>query len=115
MELELREGDYVPEGAANLRRLSGAEAVLQRALFRLTARRGAFPFWDNLGSRLWQLGQLSPSARQAAARQYVAEALTEEPGLSVENVALTELGGKGSLIVDLSWNGTPLSVSLEVP
>lgn len=64
MELILRNGDYVPDGVGGLRRAAGQEALLQRVLFRLTARRGAFPFWEDLGSRLWQLGRLP---RQPAA------------------------------------------------
>ena len=78
-ELELRDEDYVADGAGGLRRVTGDAALLQRVLFRLTARRGTFPFWETLGSRLWQLGRVSPAGRQAAARQYVAEALAEEP------------------------------------
>ena len=44
MELRLEQGDYVPNGAGGFQRLEGAEALLQRVLFRLTARRGQFPF-----------------------------------------------------------------------
>ena len=44
MELKLQNGDYVLDGAARLCRVEGAEALLQRVLFRLSARRGAFPF-----------------------------------------------------------------------
>ena len=50
MELKLQNGDYVLDGAARLCRVGGAEALLQRVLFRLSARRGAFPFWGTLGS-----------------------------------------------------------------
>lgn len=64
-----------------------------RFSFRLTARRGTFPFLPELGSRLWQLGQLPAARRQSAAEQYVAEALAAEPGLTVEQVILTESGG----------------------
>ena len=56
MELELRNGDYVSDGAGGLRRLEGDQALLQRVLFRLTARRGQFPFLEELGSRLaWEV------------------------------------------------------------
>ena len=47
-ELEIRDGDYVLDTAGALRRACGAEALLQRVLFRLTARRGTFPFWEGL-------------------------------------------------------------------
>ena len=72
--LRMKNGDYVPKGSG-LETVSGSEAVLQRVLLRLTARRGAFPFMESFGSRLWTLGQLKAAERQAAAEQYVAEAL----------------------------------------
>lgn len=78
------------------------EALAQRVLFRLTARRGSFPFWPELGSRLYQLGSLPTSQRSAAAVQYVTEALAQEP-VDVEEVILTpQPGGTAELQVRLS-------------
>ena len=39
MELKLRNGDYVPDGTGSVIRLEGAQALLQRVLFRLKAHR----------------------------------------------------------------------------
>lgn len=114
MELAIRNGDYVSNGAAGLNCVQGQEALLQRVMFRLCAKRGTFPFWDTLGSRLWQLGQIPVSARQSAAKQYVTEALAEEPGLSVENVVLAQSGEIGVLTAELSYEGTRLSVTVEL-
>lgn len=114
MELMMRNGDYVAEGGSRLCRVSGQEALLQRVLFRLTARRGSFPFWETLGSRLWQLGQLPAAARQSAAKQYVTEALAEEKNLRVESVTLTERSGRATLLAELSREGEPLSVRVEL-
>ena len=47
----LRGGDYVPDGFGGFVRLQEEEALLERALFKLTCRRGAFPFLPELGSR----------------------------------------------------------------
>ena len=55
MELKLRDGDYVPDGAGGFVRCAGAEGVLQRALFLLTCRRGAFALLPDVGSRLYTL------------------------------------------------------------
>ena len=108
MGLSLRNGDYVPDGTGGLRRTEGREALLEQVLFRLTARRGTFPFLPELGSRLWQLGQ-------RAAEQYAAEALAAEPGLTVEQVILTESGGgRAQVTVGLTWQGEALSVTVEV-
>lgn len=114
MELELRDGDYVADGVGGLRRLGGREALLQRVLFRLCARRGAFPFWESLGSRLWELGRVPGPERKSAARQYVTEALAEEP-VSVEDV---ELGrgpdGTAEVTAHLRYQGEPLPVTVDV-
>ena len=115
MELRLEQGDYVPNGAGGFQRLERAEALLQRVLFRLTARRGQFPFLPELGSRLYQLGREKPSAREALALQYVTEALVQEPDLAVMGAELTETApGQAALRADLNWRGTPLSVAVEV-
>jgi hypothetical protein len=114
MELMIRDGDYVSDGAAGLCCVQEQEALLQRVLFRLQARRGMFPFCDTLGSRLWQLGQLSAAARQAAAKQYVAEALAEEQGLRVEHVVLVQDGEDGILNAELSYEGEKMSVTVKL-
>ena len=115
MELKLRNGDYVPDGTGSVIRLEGEQALLQRVLFRLKAHRGSFPFWHELGSRRWQLGRLPARERQTAAKQYVTEALSAEPGLRVESVELSQSGdGSGALTVGLSCLDEPLTVMLEL-
>lgn len=114
MELKLQNGDYVPDGVGGLQRVQGQEALLQRVLYKLTARRGQFPFREDLGSRLWQMGQLSPAKREAAAAQYVAEALSDEPQLRVQDTALTWGTSGAELTVTLSYAGTALTVTAQV-
>ena len=92
MELKIRNGDYIADGIGGERRADGAEALLERALFRLSVRRGSFPFLPELGSELYRLGHEKPSARAAAAKLYTAAALAEETALTVEDVELTERG-----------------------
>ena len=112
--LVIRDGDYVPDGTGGLKRAEGRDVLLERVLFRLTARRGQFPFLEDLGSRLWQLGRVGAAGRQSAAEQYVTEALTEEKGLTVEAVTLTREEGRGFLTAELTYQGEALSVTLEV-
>lgn len=114
MELAFRNGDYVSDGAAQLCRVQGQEELLQRVLFRLTARRGMFPFMEDLGSQLWKLGQLPPSARLAAARQYVAEALENEDGLTVESVSLEQTEEGAAVTARLAYGGESLSVTVNI-
>lgn len=114
MERKLVNGDYVPDGAGGLCSLSGAEEVLARALYRLTARRGGLPFLPELGSRLHLVFNAKPSERQALAAQYAAEALEEEPDLKVTGVNLAEGEHSAELTVHLDWQGEALSVTVEV-
>jgi len=90
MELILHEGEYLPDKRGGFQQATGDEALLQRALFRLTARRGAFPLLPELGSRLHLLGREKPANRLSAAYQYAVEALEAERELTVEAVELTE-------------------------
>ena len=88
MELKLVNGDYQPDGRGGLEQAE--EEILQRALSRLTARRGSFPFLPEFGSRLCLLGAVAPLARETAAERYVTEALAPEAALKVESVRLRE-------------------------
>lgn len=106
MELKLEQGDYVPDGAGGFETLDGAQALLARVLFRLTARRGQFPFLPEMGSRLYLLGRERPSAR---------EALAQEADLAVLGTELREDGtGAAVLTATLEWRGTPLAVQVDV-
>ena len=114
METKLANGDYVADGLGGVERLSGADALLGRVLYRLTARRGQFPPLPELGSRLYLLGRETGANRLTAARQYVAEALAQEP-VTVEDVTLTAAGeGRVHLAGFLKYQGTDLAVTLTV-
>ena len=115
MELKLEQGDYVPDGTGGFESLEGAQALLARVLFRLTARRGKFPFLPDMGSRLYLLGREKPSAREALAMQYVTEALAQEADLAVLGTELREDGtGAAVLTATLAWGGMPLAVQVDV-
>ncbi len=89
MTMKLSKGDYVPDGKGGFVRCGDTDALLMQALFRLSCRRGAFAFLPELGSRLYTLAGEKPSARQALARQYCAEAL-EGLDLDVAGVTVTD-------------------------
>ena len=114
MEPRIKNGDYIPDGLGGVVRCEGAEALLERVLFRLTARRGGLPFLPRLGSRLYLLSREPAAQRLSAARQYVTEALADEP-VSVTDVELTPMqDGLARLTVWLDYQGTALSVSMAV-
>ena len=115
MELRLENGDYVPDGMGGAAGVQGQEALLQRVLFRLTARRGQFPFLEELGSRLWTLGRLSAAERPSAAKQFVVEALSPEEGLEVTEVTLRPSAtGEIRLTVQMNWQGASLTAAVQV-
>ncbi|MEQ2444456.1 hypothetical protein WMO64_13400 [Pseudoflavonifractor sp. CLA-AP-H29] len=113
-ELMIRDGDYVPDGTGGLARAEGNDAILQRVLWKLTVRRGSFPFLPELGSRLYLLPREKPGNRLAMARQYVQEALEGEDGLEVTGVELTEEHGMGLLKVELTYEGAPMTAGLAL-
>ena len=60
METKISNGDYVSDGLGGVERCKGTDALLERVLFRLTARRGQFPPLPELGSRLYLLSREPP-------------------------------------------------------
>lgn len=114
MEARIHNGDYIPDGLGGVVRCQGADALLERVLFRLTAHRGGLPPLPKLGSRLYLLSREPISQRLSAARQYVAEALAEED-VSITDVILTpEKQGRIGIQVLLEYEGTELSASVTV-
>lgn len=110
MGLVLKDGDYVRSGDGAFRTAVGDEEVLQRVLWLLSVRRGSFPFLSEMGSRLFLLPREKPGNRLSAAKQYVEEALSGEPGLKVTDVALNEgEGGAIGLTVYMEYRGEALS------
>lgn len=113
MSLLMELGDYVPNGAGSVTAVTGGQAVLSEALFRLTARRGAFPLLPAMGSRMHLLRREKPSRREALARQYAAEALEDMEGVTVTGVSVSVSGGRLLLQVELLWQGETLDVEWE--
>lgn len=112
MEAVISNGDYLLDGNGT-RRADGVEAILCRVRFRLQARRGSFPFLPTLGSELYRLGAIPRRERLQAARQFVTDALADEP-VSVQNVTLTEDGGVLVLNAELRYNGETASLAMTI-
>lgn len=112
-EWQMRDGDLIPDGAGGFAVVQGEQAVLQRVLFKLTARRGAFPFLPELGSKLHTLCREKPSARQSLCAQYVAQALEGE-AVTVKEVTYTEEKGLGRVDVRLELQGHETTVTAQV-
>ena len=107
-------GDYVPDGFGGFTRLQGTQALLARALFNLSCRRGSFPFLPELGSRLYALGQEKPAARRDCARQYVAEALSGM-GVTVTDAKVVSLpDGRAQVTVQLRCEDEAAALEVTV-
>lgn len=67
MELMVRNGDYVSDGAGGFLRAEGTDELLQRVLWKLSIPRGSFPLLPALGSELHRLGRAKPAERAGLA------------------------------------------------
>lgn len=113
MSLLMERGDYVPNGAGSVTTVTGGQAVLNEALFRLTARRGGFPLLPAMGSRMYLLRREKPSRREALARQYAVEALEDMRDVLVTGVTVSAGDDSMELRVELTWQGEKLNVEWE--
>lgn len=98
MELKFDSGEYVKNAYGGFRTVSGRDELLQRALMRLSARRGSFFPLPDFGSELHTLFSMKKSQRAAAARRMVYEALEPEKELAAENVDYRETGDGTALV-----------------
>lgn len=98
----VRDGDYVADEQGGFRRAEGSQELLQRVLWKLSIPRGSFLPLPQLGSQLYRLGRCRPDQRESMARQYAAQALADEPELTV---TAAELGQGGALKLYLERQG----------
>lgn len=55
MDTAIKDGDFQTNGSGLPVRISGAQELLQRVMFRLTVKKGSFFYDQQLGSRLYTL------------------------------------------------------------
>ena len=113
VEWTMKDGDLIPNGAGGFSWVQGDQAVLQRVLFKLKARRGSFPFLPELGSKLYTLCREKASTRQSLCAQYVAQALEDED-VTVNEVIYAEQDGRAQVTVYLEWQGKTGTVTAQL-
>ena len=114
MALVFRDGDYIPDGKGSFLTAKGGAELLERVLWKLSVRRGSFPFLPELGSRLHLLGRATAKEREVLAGQYVREALADED-VRVTAVNLSPGGeGTANLTVSLLYEGENLTAAIQV-
>lgn len=114
MSLLLKDRDYAADGNGGVVAVRDGEALLNEVLFRLTARRGSFPFLPKLGSRMDRLRREKPSAREVLALQFAVEALEEMDEVTVTGAAVRQEGDRLWVSVYLLWRGERLSVTAQL-
>lgn len=114
MSLLLKDRDYAADGNGGVVVGRDGEALVNEVLFRLTVRRGSFPFLPELGSRMYQLRREKPSAWEALARQFAVEALAGLDGVAVSGAAVRQERDLLTVAVELLWQGSPLLVTARL-
>ena len=115
MELKIRNGEYVFDGSSALQKVEGNEELIQRVLYKLTARRECFPFLPERGRELYRLGYSAGKERCGAAEQAVREALQDATDVELQSVMLADgPDNLHTLRVYLAYRGQALEVALTV-
>ena len=114
MELEIKNGNYLPRQGGGFSTVDGQQETIQRIMMRLQARRGGFYPLPDFGSRLYTLIGMKRSERDAAARQFVYEALEKEKA-EILQVQCSELGSDSLLVkVWLDISGQRVELSMKI-
>ena len=114
MGLLLTNRDYAADGNGGVAVVRDGEALVGEVLFRLTARRGSFPFLPGLGSRMGELRRERPSGWDALARQFAVEALDELDGVSVAGIRVSREQDGLWAAAELLWQGERLTVTARL-
>lgn len=116
MDTLLAGGDHHRDSRGLPLAITGEREIIQRALIRLTVRRGSFPQDPALGSELHRLRGAKTGTLAQLALSYVQDALAPMREVCVTRVGATRTG-RDTLRVEavLTQNGTayPLEVEIE--
>ena len=114
MELKLKDGNYVA-GAEGIATVGGLEELMQRIAMKLTARRGKFGPMPDYGSRLYTLLSSGASTEpEAQIRAFIAEALSDEPAVTLGSVSLRAEGEVLHLNTVFQYTGGSFAVETEI-
>lgn len=115
MDTLLAQGDHATDARGLPCAISGERELIQRALIRLSVRRGSFPCDPELGSELHRLPGAHGNRLNALALSYVQEALAGMAGASVRGVEVTRQdGGTLHVAVQLCLRGQVYPLEVEV-
>ena len=98
-------GEYIPDVWGGHETVTGEEELMQRVLFKLLCRRGGFAPYPELGSRLYELLRMKPAERNSCARQFILEALENEPEVTLITAEVRQNGDRLCVDVGLEADG----------
>lgn len=113
MDTLLYDGDFKVDGRGRPIPCTGYQELLQRALIRLTVRRGSFDYDPELGSRLDTLGQATHNL-EARALELIREALLPLTGLTPTGVIAEPYHGGENLRLTVLLQAGEQHTQLEV-
>lgn len=115
MDTLLVGGDHFLDGRGLPVTLSGSAELIQRALLRLSIKRGSFVLDPTLGSELHRLRGTQTEVMERLALSYAQEALATMPGVSVSRVAIDRSGRDSiNMMVYLTYNEQTYSLEVSV-
>lgn len=106
MDTAIQNGDFLRDAGGRLRSLDGREELLQRAYLRLQARRGAFPYDPQLGSRISLFSPEELTVETAMA--CIEEAMVDDTALTAVGTTVIPSGvaveidtvyGRGTVVI----------------
>lgn len=115
MDTAISNGDFLLDSRHRPIKISGVQEFLQRALIRLSIKKGSFIYNKDLGSRLYTLSS-QENNMQSKALSLVCEALNDMTETVVRNVSteFIDNGEKLTLEVTLSINGSEEDVVITI-
>lgn len=113
MDTLLQEGD-MRRGTRGLPcTVTGAEELIQRAIIRLSVRRGSFALDPALGSELYKLGACNAASLAATAENFVRQALLPLPEITVNEVRCVRTDDRLRLQMELMIGGEPKYLEVD--
>ncbi len=113
MDTALKNGDFCLGTTGKPFLISGAKEILQRALIRLTVKKGSFIYDKNLGSRLYTLKSSTGNLKNTASI-LVNEALADMKEVKVDSVDVSFADSAENLRISVNLSIDKNKEELEV-
>ena len=116
MDTMLQNGDFVRGRGGLPKAIGGTEEQIQRALIRLTVKKGSFPLDPELGSQLHLLRDAKRAHWEEQALLYAKEALEKMPGTEVLGVKAGYSYERQAMLLEyrLGFGGREETAAVEI-